>query len=151
MGNSVARSKIYIGGSSATYLTDTYVPISEITDIGEFGDQAEAVKINYIDSGRVNKAKGTRDAGTFEFTVTRNMGDAGQTAVRAAAASDFEFNIKIEASDKPNANVGSKPTTQYLRGLVSEKVKFGGSNDFVTQVFTVDLVAAPVTVPPVTA
>lgn len=151
MANTVSKSKIYIGTNSATPLTDTYTAIGSVTDIGEFGDQAEAVKLLTIEDARVRKLKGTRDAGTFEFSVAREMADAGQIAVRAAAAADGEFNVKIEGPDKPNANVGSKPTTQYLRGLVSEKHKFGDANGIISQSFTVDLTAAPVTVAPVTA
>lgn len=151
MANAVSKSKIYIGTSATTHLTDTYVNISDLTDIGEFGDQSESIKMNFIDAGRTSKAKGTRDAGMFEFTVARNMADAGQNAIRTAAASDFEFNIKLEGPDKPNAAAGSKPTIQYLRGLVSEKHKFGGANDVVSQTFSVDLTLAPITVPPVTA
>lgn len=150
MANTVSKSKIYIGTSSATQATDTYTVIGSVTDIGEFGDQAESVKYLTIDDARVRKLKGARDAGTFDLTVAREIADAGQIALRAAAALDGEFNIKIEGPDKPNANVGSKPTTQYLRGLISEKTKQGDANAVIMQTFTVDLTAAPVTLPPVT-
>jgi hypothetical protein len=148
--NTVCKSKISIGTSSATPLTDTYSAVSGLTDIGDFGDVAEVVKVLTIDSGRPLKLKGTRDAGTFEFTVTREMTDPGQIALRAAAAADGEFNIKLEGPDKP-AGAGSKPTTTYLRGLISDVTKHGDANAVISQTFSVELTLAPDTVAPVTA
>lgn len=148
--DTVVKSKIYIGTSAADAITDTYTRVTSITDIGDFGDAAEVVKVLTIDAGRVAKLKGARDAGSWEFSVTREMADAGQIALRAAAATDLEFNIKIEGPDKPSENVGSKPTTQYLRGLVEEKHKFGDGNAVLSQTFMVELTAAPVTIAPVT-
>ena len=148
--STVSKTKVYIGTSKADPVTDTYTAITGITDIGEFGDSAEIVKVLTVDAGRVRKLKGARDAGSFEITVERSMADAGQIAVRAAAATDLEFNLKIEGPDVPNANAGSKPTTQFLRGLVSDKTKFGDANAILSQVFSFELTAAPVTVPAVT-
>ena len=146
MANIIVNSKVYIGTPSATQTTDTYTRILGITDVGEHGDEPEIVKVQTIDSKRPLKLKGTVDGGTFEFTVTREMGDAGQIALRAAAATDAEYNLKIEADDKP-AGASAKPTTQYLRGLVSVKHKHGGANDTFSQTFVFEITAAPVTVP----
>lgn len=145
MANAVVKSKVSLGTSGANPQTDTYTAISGVTNIGEFGDEVEIIKIPTIDTGRAAKLKGTVDAGTFELEVAREMGDAGQIALRAAALSDAEFNLKIEANDKASG-AGSKPTTQYLRGLVTEKHKFGAANDVVSQTFVFELTAAPVTV-----
>jgi hypothetical protein len=145
--NAVVKSKVSLGTSGAIPQTDTYTAISGVTNIGEFGDEVEIIKIQTIDTGRAAKVKGTADAGTFELEVAREMGDAGQIALRAAALSDAEFNLKIEANDRANDSAGSKPTTQYLRGLVTEKHKFGAANDVVSQTFVFELTAAPITVP----
>lgn len=147
----VSKTKIFIGTSKPDALTDTWTEITGITDIGEFGDKAEQVKVLTIDSGRVRKLKGARDSGQFELTVERNMADPGQSAVRAAAATDYEFNVKIEGPDRPNDAAGSKPTTQFLRGLVEDTTKFGDANAILSQTFMFDLVAAPVTVPALAA
>lgn len=151
MPSTVNKTKFFIGTSKADPLTDTWTEITDITDVGEFGDAAESVKLLTIDSGRAKKLKGTRDAGSFEITVARNMADAGQIAVRAAAATDYEFNLKIEGPDRPNDKAGSKPTTQFLRGLVNDTTKFGDANAILSQTFMFDLTLAPVTVAPVAA
>jgi len=149
--STVSKTKIFIGTSKPDAASDAYTEITGITDIGEFGDTAEAVKVLTIDAGRVRKLKGARDAGSFEITVERNMADAGQIAVRAAAATSYEFNIKIEGPDRPNDAAGSKPTMQFLRGLVSDKTKFGDANAILSQIFLFDLTAAPITIPAVAA
>ena len=145
MATKVVKSKLSIGTPSATPLTDTYSPVLGITEVGDFGDEPDIIKIQTIDSERPIKLKGVTDGGTFEFTCSREMADPGQIALRAAALTDSEYNIKIEANDKPTGT-NAKPTTQYVRGLISTKYKFGSAGDAMSQTFVVEITAAPVTV-----
>jgi hypothetical protein len=151
----VADSKVSFGGvfsgdptAVADFTTDmTYVAVAGVTDIGDFGDEAEIATLKTIDGGRVRKKVGSKDAGTFELTVGRDPADAGQIAMRAAVGSKDAYALKIELNDAP-AGVGSTPTTFYLKAYVaSAKNKQGGADDFVTTVFTFAIDAAPLEVP----
>lgn len=146
MANLVTKTKVSIGTGSATPLTDTYLPIGSITNIGDFGDEPEIVKVPTIDTGRALKLKGLLDAGQFEIEVVREMADTGQNALRVASLADGEYNLKLEGNDKPTG-ASAKPTTIYLRGLVTTKHKHGGANDVVSQTFVFELTAAPNVIP----
>jgi hypothetical protein len=149
----VADSVVGIGGvftgdptSSAAFTALTFVPVAGLTDIGEFGDEAEIATLKTIDGARVRKKVGSKDAGTLEITVGRDPADPGQVALRAAIGSKDAYALKIEQNDAP-AGVGSTNTIHYLKVYVaSAKNKLGGPDDFVTTVFTLAVDAAPLTI-----
>jgi hypothetical protein len=150
----VADSKVSFGGvfegdpSSVANFTgemQTYVPVGGVSDIGDFGDEAEIATFKTIDGARVRKKVGTKDAGTLEITVGRDPADPGQVAIRAAVGKKDAYALKIELNDAP---AGGTPTTFYLKAYVaSAKNKQGGADDFVTTVFTFAIDAAPLEVP----
>lgn len=119
-------AKIYIGTtaaitwtSDATALTafaaDTYTEITNVEDLGEFGDEAAAVEYATLGDGRKKRAKGTNDAGTFDLVCIRDSEDAGQQALIAAQKMRDEYNIKIVVNDAP---AGGTPSTFYFRAMV---------------------------------
>lgn len=148
----VADSKVSIGGvftgdpSLVTAFTTgmTYVAVAGVSDIGEFGDEAEIATFKVIDGARVRKKVGTKDAGNIELTVGRDPTDAGQVALRAAVGSKDAYALKIEMNDAP---AGGTNTVHYLKVYIaSAKNKLGGADDFVTTTFTLAVDAAPLTV-----
>ncbi|WP_311028212.1 hypothetical protein [Mesorhizobium koreense] len=147
----VADSVVSIGGvftgdptSSAAFTALTFVPVAGLTDIGEFGDEAEIATLKTIDGARVRKKVGSKDAGTLEITVGRDPADPGQVALRAAIGSKDAYALKIEQNDAP---AGGTNTIHYLKVYVaSAKNKLGGPDDFVTTVFTLAVDAAPLTI-----
>lgn len=138
--------KISIGTSVAAatateFAADTYTLILDPTDIGSFGSKSELVKWQGLTSGITNKAKGTFDAGGWEFTVAHDSADAGQTALRAAVDSPNQFNFKIELTDKPTSGASPKNTVHYFRALVMEAgMEFGGADDPTKQKFMLEIV-----------
>lgn len=156
----VAKAKFFIGtttGAVATaaastdaailtaYEADTYVEVKEVSDLGEFGDEAEEIKFSSISDARVRKLKGTRDAGTMEISVGRDAADPGQVAMRVAKNDDYNRNYKIVLNDAP---VGGTPTTFFFRGLITKaRTKTGEANNVVIETFSVGINSAIVEVP----
>ena len=137
--STTAKSKVYIGTTVAAttllqYEADTFTEVKQIEDIGEFGDEAEEIKVLTVEDSRVRKLKGARDAGTVELTVGRDALDAGQDALRAASLTDFAYNVKVILNDAPSST--GTPTKFYFRAMVaSARNKLGGANDVTKQTF----------------
>lgn len=139
-----AKTKVFIGGVSAgTEQTDyeailTWTEIVDVMDVGDFGDESEAIKYKVLGDGRVRKKRGSTDAGAWEVTVARVADDAGQLAVKAAAASEDAFDFKVETVDGD---------IFYVTGLVlSAKNEFGDTDQVLQIKFSVELTAQPLEV-----
>lgn len=134
-----SETKFSIGGVStgtgiADYTAATFVEVTDVEDLGEFGDEATIVPFNSVGDGRTKKAVGTRDAGDMTIVVGRVEGDAGQAAMRAAAKTNDVYAFKVEMLDG---------TEFYFSGPVSSaKNQFGGSDDIVKTAFTLAITSA---------
>lgn len=104
----------------------TYSEVKSVQDIGDFGDEAEEIKFTSLGDARVRKVKGARDAGDFEVTVGRNPTDPGQVAMRAAAASNAAFAIKVELTDAQIGGTGNN-TALYFRAMINSAQTSVGS------------------------
>lgn len=129
----VSGAQFYIGstitldGSDLTEGDFSGISWTEVTGwetMGGLGDAAEIIRTILINEGRVNKAKGTRDAGTMENRFARITGDSGQAAMETAEGSNSNYAFKIEFDDQPSG--GSNPTTLYFAALVASKNRVGG-------------------------
>ncbi len=131
-------TKWFIGGTTAIdYTTDagaiddfealTWVPIGEVEDGGEIGDQSSDVSFQSLGDGRVRHLKGARDAGTVSLVVGDDPLDAGQIALRAAEQTKFLYNFKVEYEDAPTADYSN--SVDYFRGLVMSARKQVGQGD----------------------
>ena len=103
----IADSHIFIGGALSTkaaafvagdFSGQTWVEIDGWKTMGAFGDAAEVITTLLINRGRALKQKGTDNAGAMENTFVVIVGDAGQTAAKAAAATNDSYAIKMELS-----------------------------------------------------
>lgn len=83
----VAGTKFYIGpaGSPPTS-PDLWVEVGDIQNLGDISEQFSQVQVESIGSGDSYSLKGTRNFPNFELTMNRNDVDAGQIALKAAAA-----------------------------------------------------------------
>lgn len=122
----VSDSKIFIGGALSTkkadfiagdFTSQTWVEIDGWETCGAIGDAAETITTTLINRGRAIKQKGTNNAGSMENTFAVIDGNAGQTALFAAQASDDNYAFKIEWS---TGEVWS------FIGLVMTKARAGG-------------------------
>lgn len=113
----------------------TYVEIGRVGSFGESGTSTNILDYDTWGEDVIQKAKGRSDAGSPELECARDPNDAGQDAVRTAAAGNQNWAIKIERNDTPAG--GTSPTTIYTRGLISGPRRPNGRNeDFDLEVFT---------------
>lgn len=101
----VGNSKIFIGSrvnrpkgavTEADFTGEIWTEIGEWTAAGAIGDTQEVITQKVISSGRVRKAKGTRDAGTMENTFIPTPDDQGQIKFRQAIEDCKPYKFKIE-------------------------------------------------------
>lgn len=102
------------------FALDTYVPIAETETISDFGDTAADVAFTGLGDARTRHLKGSTDGGVATITCADEPTDAGQTAVKAAAAptNQDEYNVKFEWK---NGDVS------YIRGPVMSFTRINGS------------------------
>ncbi len=136
-----AQSKIYICSTAQdSDLTQTgfealtWVEVKGVVNLGETGTTTNMLNLNTWDTDVIQKAKGTKDAGSPELEVARIPTDPGQIILRDAGNTTNNYAFKHEQSDAP---VGGTGTIIYNRGLVSDARRpNGGNEDFVTEIFT---------------
>jgi len=106
-------------GTQAQYEADTYTTVGNSQSISEFGDERALVQFAALSDGRMQKARGTADAGDCTIVYAHTTGDSGQNALRAAfaAASQAtdEFNFRVQFNDQ----ITTSPTKYYFRARVS--------------------------------
>lgn len=143
-----ANSKVSIGTTTAfttavAYAGDTWTLISNISDVGEAGSEAEIVVGKYIDQAYTRKLKGSRDNGSLELVVARDSFDTGYAALLAAEATSFGYNFKIELNDKPAAGASPKNSFFYFNAIVaSRKNNFGDADNIVSTTFSLAISGA---------
>ncbi|WGD32014.1 iron ABC transporter substrate-binding protein [Ancylobacter sp. WKF20] len=148
---SAAGTKIYIGTTTAAtnetqFAADTYVEVKEVEDLGELGDESEAISFAALGDARVKKLKGARDAGTLVLVVGRDPLDPGQIAMRSAEKNTFEYNFKVVANDAPDADHTN--SIYYFRGLVmSARDNYGQQNNVVRTTFNIGINSAILELP----
>ncbi|MGR3494083.1 hypothetical protein [Citreimonas sp.] len=115
-----AGAKIHIGGELAAKSADfaiadfdavTFTEIKEVESLGSFGDTAQEVAFDSIDSKRTRRLKGTRSAGTMEIVCGIDYADAGQLAAIAAEKTDKNYAFKVVFNDAPT---GGTPSERYF-------------------------------------
>lgn len=106
----------------------TYVEIGSVESIGEFGPQKQDVTFTPLKGPSVQHLVGAIDNGMLPIVYAADPLDEGQIALSAAAATKFEYAVKIVLSDEADAN--DTPTTFYARGPVfGKRINVGGAND----------------------
>ena len=124
--------------TSAEYAALTWVAVGEIENLGEIGDEAAAVTFRSIADARVRKLKGAYDAGTLGIVVGRDPLNAGQIAMKAGAATKFEYAFKIEAADKLDAN--DTNSIYYFGALImSQRDNYGEADNVVRTTFNLGI------------
>lgn len=123
-----ANTRFYIGttanaATQAEYEADTYQEVDNIESIPAFGDESNSVTFTALKDGRVQKKKGTRDAGDLDVPMAFTEADVGQVALATAEASisSDDYNFKVEYSNG---------AVRYFRGQVSSfRETPGGADD----------------------
>jgi hypothetical protein len=80
---------------AAGYAALTWVPVGEITDLGEFGREYNLVTHNPIGNRATQKYKGSFNEGTINLQLGLQTDDVGQIIVKAALISDLSFAYRV--------------------------------------------------------
>ncbi|ALG75151.1 hypothetical protein VY88_26955 [Azospirillum thiophilum] len=130
---SVIGTKLYVGTKAVSLTGDSYLRVGIVENFGEFGDEAEVIKFNAADEGKVYKSKGIVDPGSMNIMLADLEGDPGRERLEAAMGDPNAYNFKLEKDDAPRDEDGlivGTPTTFYFRSLVvSTRRSVGGSSD----------------------
>jgi hypothetical protein len=158
MANTNAGRKLYIATTTVTgppsVTTPTAFPdvlnltafeaitewteVKDVGSIGQTGVDTNIVSYDTLATEVTQKQKGISNAGDPEIECARNPTDAGQLAMRAAAATRYNYAFKIEDADAPQA--GWSNTIYYNRGVVSGPFRPNGRNeDFILETFRLGL------------
>lgn len=129
-------SKIYIGttavcATTSAYAADTWAEIGGASEIGDYGDTANEIKIDIISDGRTHKAKGTFDAGTMTLKCAYNSADTGQVALIAAVADPKGYNFKVVGNDKITPTTGTNSISYFNAKVMSKAIGRGTANNIV--------------------
>lgn len=128
--------------NQAAFEALAFVAVGNVGNIGEMGTTTNILNYDTMTDSVSDKAKGISNAGDPDIECARVVGDAGQVAMRAAAATNFVYAFKLERDDGTITN-----TIIFNRGLVVGPKRPNGRNeDFDLEVFTLGLVQLEVVV-----
>lgn len=107
-----------VAGAPATYDNAgfgalTFDPIGEVTSIGEYGGTGQVNTNIPLATGIVNKRIGSYDYGTAALTITRDSGDAGQTALKDGFDGTEKGNVHSIEVTFPDGSI------QYFTAVIS--------------------------------
>lgn len=115
-----------------------WTQVSNVGSIGESGMQTNLPTYDELSTEVMQKQKGISNAGDPPVEVARNPTDPGQVALRAAAATKFNYAFKTEDNDAPSSDYTN--SIYYNRGVVTGPTRPNGRNeDFILEVFTLGL------------
>jgi len=112
-----------VAGAPATYDATgytalTFVPIGEVTDLGEFGREYALVTHNPVANRGTVKKKGSFNEGSITLQLGLDTDDAGQILAKTASSSDADYSFAVTTQN------GDK---YFFRAQVmSFKVSVGG-------------------------
>jgi len=132
-----AGSKIYIAtaygtvpANQAAYEALSWVEVEQTESIGEFGDSTTAVTFTGLGDARVQKLKGSSDAGTLNVVMAFNSAadgspTTGQYLMQQASANttDDNYRFKVTFNDASTGSPLGDNTTRYFSGQVGTWVE----------------------------
>lgn len=131
--------------NAAAYALLSWVEVGDVSNLGEYGDEAQIATASTLQDSRTFKAKGPRDAGTLVVTVLDRPDDAGQIKLIAAEADLLNYAFKVELPNK--LTVSGTNQLEYFIGLVtSKRLTVGDANNIMTRTFNVAINSAITTV-----
>lgn len=132
----MANAKIYIGTTAAaddltSYEADTYTEIKEVETISGLDDIQNFAEFTALHNSRTRRLKTTKAGADITLTCGFDPTDAGQIAVRAAAAvtQNTNYNFKVVYNDAT-----TNKTTVYWSGVVGNNNYPGGGNEEIAMV-----------------
>lgn len=131
----------------AEFAALTYTEIKQVESLGDFGDTANTVTFTSLADSRVQKMKGSRDAGELAIVVAYVADDPGQILAITNEKTKFNYGVKIELADK-GSGAGALNTIIYVGGQVSSASFSLGEADNVVRMNINILINTPLWVAP---
>jgi hypothetical protein len=153
-GTTKIGSKLYISTtaensalSESEFEALVYTEIDCVITLPDFGITDNIVSQDCINGDVTQKQKGFKSASDTEIVISFMPGDAGQDALRAAAATKFNYAFKLESADAPDASTTN--TIRYSRGIVGgPNFAGGGGEEFDNETYSLGLNQSPILVKP---
>lgn len=142
-----AGAKIYISNATSTasdqsgFEAETYIELEQTESIGEFGDTTTPVQFIGLGDARVQKIKGSLDAGTLSVVSAFNEAADGSPitgqyqmlqAANDTTSSNYAF--KITLNDATTGSPLGTNTTFYFLGQVGTFVRSAPGADEILRV-----------------
>ena len=125
-------------GYGATSMT--YTAIGHVEDVGEHGGTAQVTEFTPVDSGVVQKIKGSINYGALNLMIGQVSSDGGQDVIDAAFASKNRCSVKIAYPVRTGESTGE---IHYLDVLVTKRVWQDGAANNVRKLATTFEVCRP--------
>jgi hypothetical protein len=131
----------------AGYEALNWTQVGNVGSVGETGTDENIVSYDELSTDVTQKQKGIANAGDPVIECARNPTDLGQIAMRAAAATRFNYAFKFEDADAPDTDHTN--TIYYNRGRVAGPKRPNGRNeDFILEQYTLALNQREIVVDP---
>lgn len=111
------KSAPWVVGDFTTLLSAKTL-IGELETMGMSAEEFNALEFESVTDGAVRTLKGAIKSAPVEFTFGHDYADAGQTALKAAFASEADFALEIEWGDKPATGAAPKNSRRLCIGKV---------------------------------
>jgi hypothetical protein len=155
--NTAAGVRAYIGPSVADatdvdlqdFESYSYTEITEIVDLGSFGDSANTITHVSLGDRRVRKFKGSFDAGTPTWSLGRDTTDAGQIALVAAAATDFDYAFKIVFNDGSDGSPSADSIVYFAGKVMGYTTDVGNADSIIGATVNIGVNSKPIEIPAV--
>lgn len=131
-------SKLYVSATlpathdAVGFEAETWVLVTEVTEIGEYGREYESIDHAPIDTRIVESIKGNYREGGLPLTIGSVPADPGQVILLAASEDDDDISFKVDRNDGVvDYNIGKvfsfKPTVSGGAIIsISAQVTFNG-------------------------
>lgn len=131
----------------AAFTALTYVPVAAVGSLGETGNNQNILSYDSWNTRVIQKQKGMINAGDPELECANNPADAGQIAMKAAAATKFIYAMRVVGDDK--LTPGGTNSVRFHRGIIAGPRRPNGRNeDFDLIIFNLGMVQEEIEVSP---
>lgn len=134
---------------AAAYAALTWVQVKHVGNIDETGILQNILNYDTWDDAQAIKAKGMVDGGSPNVELSADAADAGQDALRTAAAPTNPLAYAFRITRNNKATDGGTGRIEYFRALATGPRRPNGRNeDFDLEVFTLGVVQKEIVVDP---
>jgi len=137
-----------VAANASAFAALSYTQIKGVDQIPAIGPSANVVKFTPLETGVVEKRKGSVDNGDPEVVLFLNNKDAGQLALVAAQATKNSYAFKVVLNDAASASATN--TTFYFLAVVSStNIEKGAADNITRRHATLNITGSVVEVPTV--